>query len=257
MKTVILCGGEGTRLKEHTEIIPKALVEVGGKPILWHIMKIYNAYGITDFILCLGYKGEMIKQYFIDYNLRHNSFSIDKEGKMRFHTKNFNNWNITFLDTGPDDTTKKAQRLKQAKELIGDDELFLASYGDDLSNVNISALLKFHKSHNKIATLTAYTGESPLGVIDFTDRGEITKFREKPSTDYWINAGFFVFNRKIFDYLYLGDLELEVFEKLVEEKQIYAFKHQGFWKPMNTFRDHNELNELWNKGKAKWKIWDD
>ena len=255
MKVVILCGGEGTRLRELTEAIPKALVEIGGYPIIWHIMKYYSHYGFNDFILCLGYKGELIKQYFIDHKWRSNNFSLSKEGNIKFHTENFNEWNINFVDTGRN--SNKAERLKQVQHLIGDDELFFATYADDLSNVDLKKLLDFHKKHNKIVSLITYRAESPLGVIEFDSNGMINMFREKPILNQWMNAGYFVFNKRIFNYLHQGDLETEVLPKLVEENQIYAFKHNGCWKPMNTFKDHVDLNKLWDDGLAEWKVWKD
>lgn len=234
MKVVILCGGQGTRLREHTEKIPKPLVEIGNKPVLWHIMKIYSHYGFKDFILCLGYKGELIKEHF-------------KENK--------ENWKIEFVDTG--ENTPKSGRLMRIKDYIEDD-LFLVAYGDDISDINIQKVVDFHNKHGKIATLTAIPLSSDFGIIEMDDKGDVIKFKEKPRLDeYWFNGGFFVFNKEIFSYLTKGELEKEVFEFLSKEKQIRAFKHDGFWKSMNTFKDWQELNDLEKKGNPPWIIWKD
>ena len=232
MKTVILCGGKGTRLRELTEEIPKPLVEIGGKPILWHLMKIYSHYGFNDFILCLGYKGELIKEY--------------------FSRNNKENWKITFVDTGEE--ANKAERIKKVQKYIKDDNFFV-SYGDDVCDVNVKKVLDLHLKKNKVVTLTAVNLLSPFGVMEVNDNDEVTEFKEKPKLDYWMNGGYFVFNKKIFNYLKEGyDLEKEAFEELAKEKQIAAFKHHGFWKSMNTFKDVVELNELWEKGDAPWKV---
>ena len=231
MKVVILCGGKGTRLRELTKEMPKPLIEVGGRPILWHIMKLYAHYGFKDFVLCLGYKGNMIKKYFQNN---------PEEG-----------WNIQMIDTGKD--TKKAERLMKIKDFVGN-EFFLA-YGDDISNININELADFHKKHGKIATITTVKPENPFGVIEF-DSIYIKKFKEKPIMNEWINGGFMILNKKIFEYIAEGnELEEEVFKKLVEKNELCAFKHEGFWKGMNTFKDTQELNNLWENGNAKWKIW--
>ena len=232
MKTVILCGGKGTRLRELTEEIPKPLVEIGGKPILWHLMKIYSHYGFNDFILCLGYKGELIKEY--------------------FSRNNKENWKITFVDTGEE--ANKAERIKKVQKYIKDDNFFVA-YGDDVCDVNVKKVLDLHLKKGKIVTLTAVNLLSPFGVMEVNENDEVTEFKEKPKLDYWMNGGYFVFNKKIFNYLKEGyDLEKEAFEELAKEKQIAAFKHHGFWKSMNTFKDVVELNELWERGNAPWKV---
>ena len=233
MQTVILCGGKGTRLRELTEELPKPLVEIGGKPILWHLMKIYSHYGFKEFILCLGYKGEMIKDYFSKNN---------KE-----------NWKITFADTGED--SNKAERIKKIQKYIKEENFFV-SYGDDVSDVNIKKVLDFHLKNEKIVTLTAVNLLSPFGVIELGNNNEIIDFKEKPKLDYWMNGGYFVFNKKIFGYLKEGyDLDKDAFAELAKEKQIVAFKHDGFWKSMNTFKEVVELNELWESNKAPWKVW--
>jgi len=233
MKVVILCGGRGTRLNELTEEIPKPLVEIGGKPILWHIMKIYASYGYNDFVLCLGYKGKMIEEYFKD--------------------NNHENWNIEFVDTGEE--SNKGQRILKIKDYITEDNFFVA-YGDDVADVDIKKILDYHLQKGKIVTLTAINPRSQFGIMEINDNDEIIEFKEKPKLDHWINGGFFVFNKKIFDYIKEGyELEKETFEDLVKEKQICSFKHNGFWKCMNTFKDTMELNELWEKDKALWKAW--
>ena len=235
MKVAILCGGKGTRLKELTEDLPKPLVEIGGKPIIWHIMKIYSHYGFNDFILCLGYKGKLIEEYF--------SKSSNKEQK----------WNIEFVDTG--ENSNKGQRVKKIEKYIKEDNFFVA-YGDDVSDVNIKKVLEHHLKSSKIVTLTAVNPESQFGIMEINSSNEIIEFREKPKLDHWINGGFFIFSKKIFGYLKDNyDLETDAFGALVKEKQISAFKHDGFWKCMNTFKDTMELNELWNRNKAPWKVW--
>jgi len=229
MKVVILCGGKGSRMGLQGEDLPKTLFKIGDKPILWHLMKIYAHHGHTEFILCLGYGGEKIKEYFKD-----------------------SPWDLTFADTGIEST--KAQRLNKIKDFIKEDT-FLVSYGDDLSNVNINDLIDYHHKKGKIVTLTTVRPDSPFGVIDLDLEGGVEQFREKPKLNYFINGGFYVFNKKIFDYLREDqDLEENVFKNLVEEKEIVAFKHEGFWKSMNTFKDNLELNKLWEK-EPQWAIW--
>jgi len=230
MQVVILCGGKGTRLRPYTEDLPKSMIPVGNKPILWHIMKIYSQYGHKDFILCLGYLGEKIRDYFKDKK------NIEKD------------WHITFVDTGLD--SNKGERLRKVKNFINDDNFFVV-YGDDLSNVNVNKVLNFHKESKKIVTLTAINPVYQFGILDING-DEIISFKEKPKLEHWVNGGYFVFNKKIFDYLKDGwDLEKETFDQLVKERQINAFKHDGFWMTMNTFKDVMELKELWNKGELQ------
>jgi glucose-1-phosphate cytidylyltransferase len=214
--------------------IPKALVPIGGKPIIWHIMKIYSHYGFKDFIICLGHRGELIKEY----------FEMNKE----------TSWNVTCVETGID--TNKSERIKKVKDMI-DDYTFFVSYGDDVSDINIKKVLDYHKSHGKIATVTAVKLESPFGILEIDDENKIINFKEKPILEHYINGGFMIFNKKIFDYLDEGELEKEVFEKLVEIEQIHAFKHEGFWRCMNTTKETLELGDLWRNGKAKWKVWEE
>lgn len=230
---VILCGGKGTRLREYTSYIPKALVEVGGKPILWHIMKIYSSFGFNNFILCLGYLGEEIKKY----------FSINRD----------ENWNISFVDTGQE--TNTGGRIKLVEQYIKGD-VFMATYGDGLADIDLNKLLAFHRSHSNTATLTAVNPITSFGIIEYDENRQITRFQEKPRMDYPTNGGFFVFNRKIFDYLNGNPvLESDTMEQLIKNKEIFAYRHDGFWKCMDTFKDNIELNELWSLNRAQWKIW--
>ncbi|MBU1974392.1 MAG: glucose-1-phosphate cytidylyltransferase [Nanoarchaeota archaeon] len=254
MKVVLLCGGKGTRLREYTEKIPKPLIEVGGKPILWHIMKIYSHHGFNEFVLCLGYKGEMIKEYFAQHHWKCNDFTI-KNNEMELHTSNEEDWKITFVDTGQN--SSKSQRLSKIKTHING-ENFLVAYGDDVSDVNIREVVNKHHQHGRIATLTAIPLHSQFGVLETNAENEIITFKEKPRlNNMWFNGGFFVFNKQIFDYLDKGELEKEVFEVLSFERQIVAYHHDGFWKCMNTFKDVQELNEHWCKGIPQWKVWQD
>jgi len=235
MQVVIFCGGEGTRLLPKTEKMPKPLIAIGEKPILWHIMKIYSMHHHTDFILCLGYLGNKIKEYF------QKPENVEKD------------WNITFVNTGL--KNNKGERLRMVKDYIKN-ETFLVSYGDDLSDVNINEVIKFHKKNNKIATITAINPTFQFGVLEMNENSEIIEFKEKPKLQYWINGGYFVFNKKIFDYIKDGwDLEKETFEALAKDRQISAFKHKGFWKSMNTLKDAMELNEMWKKNELKKILW--
>ena len=228
MQVVVLCGGKGTRLSEYTEEIPKPLINVGHKPILWHIIQMYMSYGCKDFILCLGYKGEKIKEYF----------------------QNEKNANIEFVDTGLE--TNKAERIQKVKNLIKDDDFFV-TYGDDLSDLDINKLLEFHKKNKKIVTLTAVNLESPFGILELNSKNEVIEFKEKPKLEHFMNGGFYVFNKKIFNYIKKGyDLEKDVLKDVAKARQISAFKHKGFWKSMNTLKDVMELNELYKKGQMRW-----
>ena len=229
MKCVILCGGKGTRLNELTKELPKPLICIGDKPILSHIMDRYTQAGFNEFIICTGYKGSMIEQYF------------EKNNK-----NNHQDRDVQVIDTGQNST--KAERLSKIEKYLDEDNFFLA-YGDDIANVDIKKLLKFHKAHKGVATITIIHPENPYGVLNLRGN-QITHFKEKPLMDEWINGGYMVLNKRIFEYINEGDdLEKEVFKKLVAEGEIYAFKHDGFWKSMNTFKDVQELNELWKNGK--------
>ena len=254
MKVVILCGGEGTRLKELTEKIPKPLIEIGGKPVLWHLMKMYSHYGFKDFILCLGYKGEKIKEYFVNHDWKSHDFTI-RGGKLELH-KESEDWNITFVDTGR--YSNKAERLLKIKDYLDEDEDFLVSYGDDLSDVNVHKLLEFHKQKSKTATITTFRLNNPFGIVEIDEEGVVREFKEKPLMNDWINGGFMVLNKKALEQIQEGDdLEKEVFERLVGLGEICAYKHDGFWKSMTTFKDNQDLNKLWDDGKAYWKVWVD
>ena len=253
-KVVILCGGIGTRLKEETEFKPKPLVEIGGLPILWHIMKHYSHYGYNDFILCLGYKGEMIKEYFLNYESMKSDFTLNlgRKGRM-VHTQTQEDWNITFAETG--DETQTGGRIKKIEKYI-DGEFFLVTYGDGVSDIDINKLVEFHKEKGKIGTITGVHPWSKYGTVHIDENNIITEFREKPILKDIINGGFFVFNRKIFDYLTEDCmLEKEPFNKLASEKQLALFKYEGFWHCMDTYKDSLDLNKMWEKG-APWKTWE-
>ena len=258
MKVVILAGGLGTRLMEETEARPKPMVEIGGKPILWHIMKIYEAYGYNDFILCLGYKSHLIKEYFLNYYLYNSDVTIElAKNTVDVHYSNTESFKITLVDTGLN--TNTAGRIKRIQSYVKD-ETFMLTYGDGVSDVNINELVKFHKSHNRLATLTSIQTPGRFGNIEMDDSGNVEYFVEKPQGDgMWINGGFFVLESGIFDYLE-GDMDAIQWEKkplieIAKNRQLAAFKHTGFWKPMDALRDRIELEHLWNSGNAKWKIW--
>ncbi|AJD30110.1 glucose-1-phosphate cytidylyltransferase [Clostridium sporogenes] len=255
MKVVILCGGKGTRMREETEYRPKPLVLAGGKPILWHIMKLYSYYGMNDFILCVGYKGDMIKQYFMEMYWRNNDFTLHINGDkyIEYHTKEEENWNITIVDTGLETLT--AGRLKQVEKYI-DEDIFMFTYGDGLSNVNLNELLKYHKSKNRIATLTGVHPISTFGLID-VENGIVKSFREKPMLKDMINGGYMVLNKKIFDYLPEQDcmFEKNPLRKLAYDSQLAVYEHNGFWKAVDTFKDVETVNKMCAKGVIPWKIW--
>lgn len=255
MKVVILCGGKGTRLKERTEFMPKPLVEIGGKPILWHIMKIYSHYGFNDFVLCLGYKGEEIKRYFREYETIKGDFTLNLgSGDIKKDNGNNEKWNITFAETGPE--TNTGGRIKKIEKYIGNDNFF-CTYGDGLANINLKDLADYHKSKGKIATMTCVSPATQFGIVDTDSESIITKYRQKPVLNWKVNGGFFVFNKKIFDYLDENSaLEEEPFEKLIKDKQMCVYSFNGFWDCMDTYKDNVVLNDLWKNNKAPWKIWD-
>lgn len=253
MKTVILCGGLGTRLSEETVLKPKPMVEIGSKPILWHIMKIYERYAYDRFILALGYKGEIIKDYFLNYHARQSDFSVNlADGSVQFMGRRAENWSVSLHDTGA--TTMTGGRLLRLKDKLDGDDTFMLTYGDGVSDVDIKSLVAFHKSHGKIATVTAVRPPVRFGELVISD-GRVTQFQEKPQAgEGWINGGFFVFNKKIFDYI-SGDsimLEREPLEKLAQHGELMAFHHQGYWQCMDTVRDKQTLEEYWNKGNPPW-----
>ena len=256
MTTVILCGGQGARLREETEYRPKPLVEIGGKPILWHIMKLYARHGFADFILCLGYRGNMIKEYFLNYEAMNNDFTVHLGSKSRIdfggaHSEE--DFRVTLTDTGLE--TMTGGRIKRVEKYI-DGDTFLVTYGDGVSDVNLSDLVAFHKSHGKTATVTTVQPFSRFGVVKADGNGKVIDFSEKPQVEGWVNAGFLVFNRNVFDYLD-GDqriLEGGPMERLAAENQLMAYRHHGFFHALDTYRDYLHLNDLWASGKAPWKV---
>jgi glucose-1-phosphate cytidylyltransferase len=255
MKAVLLAGGHGTRLSEETSIKPKPMVEIGGRPILWHIMKLYSAYGINEFIICCGYKGYIIKEYFANYFLHMSDVTFDMRfNKMNVHCGHAEPWRVTLVDTGED--TMTGGRLKRVREHIGNDT-FCFTYGDGLSNVDINQLIQFHKDQNCLATLTATQPPGRFGTVSLgKDQVKISRFREKPN-GAWINGGFFVLEPAVIDYIE-GDYtvwEQDPLKKLAQDGQLAAFKHSGFWHPMDTLRDKYNLEQLWESGEAPWKVW--
>lgn len=258
MKVVIFAGGLGTRLAEETETRPKPMVEIGGKPILWHIMKIYGHYGFNEFIICLGYKGFQIKEYFMQYFLHNSDITVELgSNKLDVHYTNTDPFKVTLIDTGL--STKTAGRLKRVREYVGNED-FMLTYGDGVSDIDINALLKFHQSHGRIATVTAVQPEARFGGMELGANGQVKIFKEKPKGDgKWINGGFFVLRPEVFSYLD-GDMENMMWEDspmehLSRDGQLMAYKHSGFWKPMDAMRDKLELESLWQSNQAKWKLW--
>jgi len=257
MKVVILAGGFGTRLSEETGVRPKPMVEIGGKPILWHIMKIYSAYGLNDFIICLGYKGYFIKEYFSKYFLHMSDITFDlKSNSMEVHNNGVEPWKVTLIDTG--ENTMTGGRLKRVGDYIGN-ETFCFTYGDGVSDVNIKELIGFHRSQMTMATLTAVQPPGRFGVINVTEEhNRIKSFKEKPKGDgSWVNAGFFVLEPEVLNYISDDSSvwEQEPMQKLANEGMLSAYKHYGFWQPMDTLRDKNHLEDLWESKKAPWKMW--
>jgi glucose-1-phosphate cytidylyltransferase len=257
MKVVILCGGLGTRLREETEFRPKPLVDVGGRPILWHIMKIYGAAGLRQFVLCLGYKGEMIKEYFLNYEAMNNDFTValGTKHQIRYHGGHQEqDFEVTLADTGAE--TQTGGRLHRAERYVEGDT-FLMTYGDGLADVDVTKLLAFHRAHGKLATVTTVRPFSRFGMVDLADGDRVRRFGEKPQIAEWANAGYFVFDRRVFDYLGDDDcvLEKEPLEKLALDGELHAFRHDGFFYAMDTYREYKHLNELWASGQAPWKVW--
>lgn len=257
MKAVILAGGLGTRLSEETDLIPKPLVKIGGNPIIWHIMKIYSKYGVNEFIICCGYKSYAIKEFFANYFMHQSdvTFKIHKNS-MKVHKSKAEPWTVTLVDTG--ENTMTGGRLKRIKKYINNDEDFCFTYGDGLGDINISALIKFHKKHGKKATLTATRPPGRFGVLKLGSNDIIKEFKEKPEGDEsWINGGFFILNSSVIDLIKDDQtiFELEPLKCLAKNKQLFAYKHDGFWLPMDTLRDKIFLNKLWDSNKAPWKIW--
>lgn len=256
MKAILLAGGLGTRLAEETSLRPKPMVEIGGRPILWHIMKTYSQAGIDDFIICLGYKGYLIKEYFANYALHMSDVTIDmRGGTTQVHRNMVEDWRVTLVDTG--DATMTGGRLKRAMQYLGGDETFCLTYGDGVGNVDIPASIEAHRRHGKLATVTAVRPLSRFGQLDL-DGDRVTDFVEKPIEEGgWINGGYFVLNRGVEPYI-AGDetiWERAPMERLAREGELNAFFHDGFWQPMDTLRDRQQLEELWAAGKAPWKVW--
>lgn len=256
MKVVILAGGLGTRLSEETVLKPKPMVEIGDMPILWHIMKIYSSHGFNDFIICLGYKGYVIKEYFANYFLHKSDVTIDlKENSMQVHDSFAEPWTITLVDTGL--STMTGGRIKQIERHINNETFFL-TYGDGVSDVNISESLAYHKQHGKLCTVTAVQPSGRFGALNLGEQGEVNSFAEKPKGDgAWINGGFFVCEPSVIRYIDGNETiwEREPLERIANDNQLQAYKHDGFWKPMDTLRDKVELDGDWQKGLARWKTW--
>lgn len=259
MKVVILAGGLGTRLSEETDIRPKPMVEIGGRPIIWHIMKIYASHGFTDFVICLGYKGYFIKEYFANYFLHQTDITINLgTNQIEYHKSDSENWKITLIDTGKDSMT--GGRIKRIQPYIGN-EPFMLTYGDGVADINIAELAKFHQSHGKLLTVSSIQPSGRFGALELDDAtGKVNSFYEKPKGDgVWINGGFFVCQPEVFDYIRNGDTtiwEQEPLQNIAKDGQLMGFRHEGFWSPMDTLKDKQDLNEMWNKGTAKWKIWE-
>lgn len=257
MKVVILCGGQGTRLREETEYRPKPLLEIGGRPILWHIMKIYAQAGFRDFVLCLGYRGQMIKEYFLNYEAMNNDFTIclGQQQRIAYHNAHAEqDFNVTMADTGLE--TMTGGRVSIVKKFIDDDN-FMVTYGDGVADLDVRAVFDFHMSHGRVATVTSVRPTSRFGILDLSEKGEVRGFVEKPQLDGWANAGFLVFNRRIFDYL-SGEsciLEREPLEQLAREGELMTYRHEGFFYAMDTYREYLYLNDLWTSGRAPWRIW--
>jgi glucose-1-phosphate cytidylyltransferase len=258
MKAVILAGGFGTRFSEETDLRPKPMIEVGGKPILWHIMKIYAAYNVTEFIIALGYKSEVIKEYFLNFYAFNNDLTIDlAKGKTTIHDGKQPNWTIHLVDTGMN--TQTGGRLKRLRGWIEEDEPFLFTYGDGVADLDIEAVVKFHHSHGKLATVTTVRTPARFGRIGF-EGDRICNFHEKPeSGEGWINGGFFVLNAKAIDYISGDNIswEKEPLEGLANDGQMMGYRHYGFWSCMDTLKEKNFLEDLWNTKKAPWKVWND
>lgn len=257
MKVAILAGGFGTRISEESHLKPKPMIEIGEKPILWHIMKIYAHYGYNDFIICLGYKGYSIKEYFANYFLHESDITFDfSNGNQRIvHNNGAEPWKVTLVNTGIE--TMTGGRVKRIRPYIGN-EPFMLTYGDGVANIKINELVEYHKAHGKIATVTSTQPSGRFGALQLSEDNQVNGFQEKPKGDgSWINAGFFVLQPEAFDYI-AGDktiLEREPLEKLAEDRQLVAYRHSGFWQPMDTLRDRNYLEKMWQSGQAPWKVW--
>jgi glucose-1-phosphate cytidylyltransferase len=257
-KVVLLCGGLGTRMREETEYRPKPMVEVGGKPLLWHIMKTYGAYGLTDFVCCLGYRGQMIKQYFLDYGAMRSDMTIGlATGAVEYANREIEDWTVSLVDTGEHSMT--GARVKLVEPWLGDSDIFLCTYGDGLADIDVAALIEFHRSHGKLATVTGVKQPSRFGEL-VHDGVEVSRFAEKPAGDGLISGGFFVFDRKVLDRISPDPsciLEREPLEGLAEDGELSVYRHDGFWQCADTVRDVELLRSLWDEGDAPWRVWDD
>jgi glucose-1-phosphate cytidylyltransferase len=259
MKVVLLAGGFGTRLSEETKSIPKPMVKIGDMPIIWHIMKTYSHYGYNDFVVCLGYKGYALKEWFSNYFIHTSDITIDlSNNQLEVHNNRSEPWRVTLVETGLH--TMTGGRIKRVQKYIGN-EPFMLTYGDGVSDVNIAELVKQHNDSKKLLTVTAYKPQGKFGSLEIADNGNVTAFTEKPAGDgMWINAGFFVCQPEVFDYIKEGDqtiFERNPLESIASQGLMNSFKHRGFWKPMDTLRDNTELNEMWEKGNAPWKMWNE
>ena len=259
MKAVILAGGFGTRISEESQFKPKPMIEIGEMPIIWHIMKLYSAYGINEFVICAGYKQHVIKEWFADYFLHTSDITFDftQDDKIIVHNKRAEQWKVTVVDTGLN--TMTGGRLKRVKNYIGDEPFFM-TYGDGVADIDINTLLDFHKSHGRLATMTAVKPDSRFGVLDLSESCEVKAFREKSAVDSgYINAGFMVLSPRVLDYVRDDSImfEREPMERLADENQLMCYKHNGFWQCMDTLRDKEKLEKLWAENKAPWKVWND
>jgi glucose-1-phosphate cytidylyltransferase len=257
-KVVLLCGGLGTRMREETEYRPKPMVEIGGKPMLWHIMKLYSAFGLSDFVCCLGYRGSMIKQYFLDYHALSSDVTVSlASGTVEYATREVEDWNVTLVDTGEDSMT--GARVKRVERHLGDSNLFLCTYGDGVADIDINELLRFHRSHGRLATVTGVRPPSRFGEL-VLDREQVSRFAEKPLSESLISGGFFVFDRAVLRYLSSDPscvLEREPLEGLASEGELCVYRHGGFWQCADTVRDVELLRGLWDRDEAPWRMWDD
>ncbi len=256
MKVLILAGGYGTRLSEQTDSIPKPMVNIGGRPIIWHIMKIYSHFGFNEFVILLGYKGNVIKEFFANYYLHHSNVTFDMtNNQMQIHTNTSEPWKVTLLETGMD--TQTGGRIKRAAPYIENDT-FMVTYGDGVADVNLAELFKFHKNHGKSITLTSVQPDERYGLIQMSPEGRVDSFMEKPKDDRsWINGGFFVCEPSVLDYIENDEtiFERSPLENLARNGELFAYKHLGFWRAMDTLRDERYLNKLWDENNAKWKLW--
>jgi len=257
MKVVLLAGGLGTRLSEETGVKPKPMVEIGGMPILWHIMKIYSSYGFNDFVVCLGYKGYIVKEYFANYFLHKSDVTIDlKNNSIEVHESNAESWKITLVHTGDESMT--GGRIKRIQQYVKD-ETFMLTYGDGVADINIKELVEYHKEHGKLCTVTSVQPSGRFGALDLSDNNEVLSFLEKPKGDgAWINGGYMVCEPGVFDYINQGDAtvwEQDPMQNIALDHEMRAFKHRGFWRPMDTLKDKHDLNDMWDTGRSPWKTW--